>query len=96
VTRGDQPASGVRRRRREVGSVDGPPAKGDRLSAFVLVHGAGAGGWIWKKGVPLLRAAGHEVDAPTLTGCGERVSLAARWCHSQERWATVMAELVAA
>lgn len=45
------------------------------MSTFVLVHGAGAGGWIWKKVVPLLRAAGHEVYTPTLTGCGERAHL---------------------
>jgi pimeloyl-ACP methyl ester carboxylesterase len=75
VTGGDQPASGVRRRLHHADSVDGPPAKGDRLSTFVLVHGAGAGGWIWKKVIPLLRAAGHEVYAPTLTGCGERAHL---------------------
>ena len=39
---------------------------------FVLVHGAWLGGWCWKKVTPLLRAAGHEVFAPTLTGLGER------------------------
>jgi pimeloyl-ACP methyl ester carboxylesterase len=44
-------------------------------STFVLVHGAGAGGWHWRKLIPLLRAAGHAVYAPTLTGCGERAHL---------------------
>jgi pimeloyl-ACP methyl ester carboxylesterase len=38
---------------------------------FVLVHGAWFGGWCWKKVSPLLRAAGHEVFVPTLTGLGE-------------------------
>lgn len=33
------------------------------------------GGWCWKKVLPMLRAAGHDVDAPTLTGLGERVHL---------------------
>jgi pimeloyl-ACP methyl ester carboxylesterase len=42
---------------------------------FVLVHGAWLGGWCWKKVTPLLRAAGHEVFAPTLTGLGERSHL---------------------
>ena len=44
----------------------------DRPATFVLVHGAWHGGWCWKNGAPLLRAAGHEVLAPTLTGLGER------------------------
>lgn len=46
------------------------------MVTYVLVHGSGAGGWIWKKLTPLLRAAGHEVYTPTLTGCGEHVHLA--------------------
>jgi hypothetical protein len=44
-------------------------------ATFVLVHGAWLGGWCWKKVTPLLRAAGHEVFAPTLTGLGERSHL---------------------
>ena len=44
-------------------------------ATFVLVHGAWLGGWCWKKVTPLLRAAGHEVFAPTLTGLGERSRL---------------------
>ncbi|HEU5484646.1 MAG TPA: alpha/beta hydrolase [Microlunatus sp.] len=46
------------------------------MATFVLVHGAWAGGWIWKKITPLLRAAGHEVHATTATGMGDRVHLA--------------------
>ena len=42
---------------------------------FVLVHGAWHGGWCWKKLIPLLRAAGHDLFAPTLTGLGERAHL---------------------
>jgi pimeloyl-ACP methyl ester carboxylesterase len=41
-----------------------------------LVHGAFHGGWCWRKLTPLLRAAGHEVYTPTLTGWGERRHLA--------------------
>jgi len=44
-------------------------------ATFVLVHGAWLGGWCWKKVIPRLRAAGHEVFAPTLTGLGERSHL---------------------
>jgi pimeloyl-ACP methyl ester carboxylesterase len=44
---------------------------------FVLVHGAWHGGWCWNKMIPLLRAAGHAVFAPTLTGLGERAHLLA-------------------
>jgi pimeloyl-ACP methyl ester carboxylesterase len=40
------------------------------------VHGAWHGGWCWKKVVPALRSAGHEVYTPTLTGLGERAHLA--------------------
>src|SRR5574340_886568 len=46
------------------------------MATFVLVHGGFHGGWCWKKVTPLLRAAGHEVYTPTLTGLGERVHLA--------------------
>jgi pimeloyl-ACP methyl ester carboxylesterase len=41
-------------------------------ATFVLVHGAWHGGWCWTKLAPLLRAAGHQVFTPTLTGLGER------------------------
>ena len=44
-------------------------------ATFVLVHGAWHGGWCWKKLTPLLRAAGHEVYTPTLTGLGDRAHL---------------------
>jgi pimeloyl-ACP methyl ester carboxylesterase len=39
---------------------------------FVLVHGGGHGGWCWQPVARQLRAAGHEVHAPTLSGLGER------------------------
>ena len=42
---------------------------------FVLIHGAWHGGWCWKKLTPLLRARGHQVSTPTLTGLGERAHL---------------------
>lgn len=46
------------------------------MTTFVLIHGMWHGGWCWKRVVPFLRAAGHEVYTPTLTGLGERVHLA--------------------
>lgn len=46
------------------------------MATFVLVHGAWAGGWVWKYVLPFLRDHGHEVYTPTLTGLGERVHLA--------------------
>jgi pimeloyl-ACP methyl ester carboxylesterase len=46
------------------------------MATFVLVHGSMHGGWCWKKVAPLLRAVGHEVYTPSLTGLGERVHLA--------------------
>ncbi|MDI9569324.1 MAG: alpha/beta fold hydrolase [Pseudomonadota bacterium] len=45
------------------------------MAAYVLVHGATAGGWIWPPVPELLRRQGHTVHAPTLTGLGERSHL---------------------
>jgi pimeloyl-ACP methyl ester carboxylesterase len=46
------------------------------MATYVLVHGGWHGGWCWRKVTPLLRDAGHDVYAPTLTGLGERAHLA--------------------
>jgi pimeloyl-ACP methyl ester carboxylesterase len=47
------------------------------MATFVIVHGAWGGGFSWNKIVaPLLRAKGHTVFTPTLTGLGERSHLA--------------------
>src|SRR6202161_3316474 len=48
--------------------------RGRDMATFVLIHGSYQGGWIWKPVAARLRAAGHEVYAPTLDGCGERAS----------------------
>ena len=45
------------------------------MTTFVLCHGGGMGGWIWKFVKPALLAAGHEVYTPTYTGFGERIHL---------------------
>jgi pimeloyl-ACP methyl ester carboxylesterase len=45
------------------------------MATFLLVHGAWQGGWTWDRVAPLLRAHGHEVHTPTLTGVGERAHL---------------------
>jgi hypothetical protein len=45
------------------------------MTTYVLVHGAFHGAWCWKKLVPLLQAAGHQVFAPSLTGLAERANL---------------------
>ncbi|OHV41665.1 MULTISPECIES: alpha/beta hydrolase [Pseudofrankia] len=45
------------------------------MATYVLVHGGGHGGWCYQPVARLLRAAGHEVYAPTLTGLGERAHL---------------------
>jgi pimeloyl-ACP methyl ester carboxylesterase len=44
---------------------------------YVLVHGAFFGGWCWKEVAAGLRALGHLVYTPTLTGLGERSHLLA-------------------
>ncbi len=46
------------------------------MAIYVFVPGAGWGGFIWRPVATLLRAKGHEVFTPTLTGLGERVHLA--------------------
>jgi len=44
-------------------------------TTFVLVHGAWSGGWCYARVAKLLRAQGHTVFTPTLTGQGERAHL---------------------
>ena len=46
------------------------------MTTFVLVHGAWQGGWVWRKVAQRLRAGGHLVFTPTLTGLCERAHLA--------------------
>ena len=45
------------------------------MSTFVFVAGGWHGGWAWKRVSDPLRAQGHEVFTPTLTGLGERAHL---------------------
>jgi pimeloyl-ACP methyl ester carboxylesterase len=45
------------------------------MATYVLVHGGGHGGWCYQRVARLLRAAGHEVVTPTLSGLGERSHL---------------------
>lgn len=42
------------------------------MSTFILVAGGGLGGWAWKRIVPALVDAGHDVHPVTLTGTGDR------------------------
>lgn len=46
-----------------------------RKSTYVLVHGGGHGGWCYQRVAAILRAAGHQVYTPTMTGVGERTHL---------------------
>jgi pimeloyl-ACP methyl ester carboxylesterase len=43
---------------------------GQRVAAFVLVHGAWHGAWCWRDVTPLLETEGHQVLAPDLPGHG--------------------------
>jgi|HubBroStandDraft_1064217.scaffolds.fasta_scaffold166031_1 pimeloyl-ACP methyl ester carboxylesterase len=45
------------------------------MASFVLVHGAWHGGWCYRQVAKMLRAAGHDVFTPTMTGLGERSHL---------------------
>jgi len=48
------------------------------MSIYVIVHGGGTGGWSYRPVANYLRAAGHEVFTPTLTGLHERAHLSNR------------------
>lgn len=52
-----------------------PSSAASSGAPIVLVHGAWHGGWCWRKLLSVLRAAGREAFAPTLTGLGERSHL---------------------
>jgi pimeloyl-ACP methyl ester carboxylesterase len=45
------------------------------VATYVLVHGGGHGGWCYQQVARLLRAEGHLVYTPTLSGLGERSGL---------------------
>lgn len=45
------------------------------MATFVLVHGTGFGGWCWQGASRVLRGAGHDVCAPTLSGLADRSHL---------------------
>jgi pimeloyl-ACP methyl ester carboxylesterase len=57
------------------GASNARSQEGNKMS-YLLIHPAWFGGWCWKKLTPLLRAQGHEVFTPTLTGLGARAHLA--------------------
>ena len=48
------------------------------MATYVLCHGGGMGGWVWRFLKPLLTQAGHTVYTPTYTGFGERSHLISR------------------
>ena len=41
------------------------------MATFVLIHGAWHGGWCWARVTDRLRAQGHTVFAPSLSGLAE-------------------------
>src|SRR5246127_1969192 len=56
----------------QVGDSTKDVTGGKTMATYVLVHGSNQGGWIWQPTANRLRAAGHQVYAPSLDGCGER------------------------
>ena len=46
------------------------------MATFVLIHGAWHGGWCYRDVARSLRADGHNVFTPSLTGLGDRAHLA--------------------
>jgi pimeloyl-ACP methyl ester carboxylesterase len=55
--------------------ITGIARAADKPRTFVLVHGAWHGGWCWCRVADVLRARGHRVFAPSLTGLGDRAHL---------------------
>lgn len=53
-------------------------AKAQLMATFVLVHGACHGGWCYSRVASRLKAQGHDVYTPTLSGLGERAHLASQ------------------
>src|SRR5260370_27882156 len=45
------------------------------MRTYVLVHGGGHGGWCYQRVARILRAKGHEVYTPTMSGLAEREHL---------------------
>ncbi|MGI9328539.1 MAG: alpha/beta fold hydrolase [Pseudomonadales bacterium] len=45
------------------------------MATYVLVHGAWHGGWCWQRVANQLRAEGHQVFSPSLSGLGDRAHL---------------------
>src|SRR5512145_390973 len=50
-------------------------AEAAEKNTYVIVHGATAGGWEWKRTGQFLSDDGHTVYRVTLTGLGERMHL---------------------
>jgi len=38
------------------------------MAHLIMIHGSWSGGWMWDRVVPILIAAGHSAEAPTLLG----------------------------
>jgi len=50
-------------------------AQTDQPKTFILMHGTWHGGWVWHDVRRIMERAGHDVYAPSLTGCGDREHL---------------------
>ena len=48
---------------------------GEESKTFILVHGTWLGGWSWQYVRRILQRAGHDVYAPSLSGCGDRAHM---------------------
>ncbi|MBR0911788.1 alpha/beta fold hydrolase [Bradyrhizobium sp. 521_C7_N1_3] len=38
------------------------------MAHIIMIHGSWSGGWMWDRVIPILTAAGHSAEAPTLLG----------------------------
>ena len=57
-------------------AATGASAEGaEESKTFILVHGTWLGGWSWQFVRRILQRAGHDVYAPSLSGCGDRAHM---------------------
>ena len=54
------------------------------MAVFVLVHGGGQGGWVWRPTARLLRQDGHEVFTPSQADFDKAVQILAAYRHATE------------
>lgn len=75
---------------------EGPPAGNDAAAPVLLLHGEPSWCYLYRKMIPILRAAGHRAVAPDLIGFGRSDKLARREDYSYRFHVDVMTAFIEA